>query len=76
MGFLRQKEDGTTTLAIIVPNDGIDKKTKERPVLLGSLIGKLSHGSGSVQGFREDKRNFVKTGMRVNFANFDSIFNI
>lgn len=62
MGFLRQKEDGTTTLAIIVPNDGIDPKTKERPVSLGSLIGKLSHGSGNVQGFREDKRNFVKPG--------------
>lgn len=62
MGFLRQKKDGTTTLAIIVPNDGIDEKTRERPVLLGSLIGRLNHGSGSLQGFREDKRNFVKTG--------------
>ena len=62
MGFLRQKKDGTTTLAIIVPNDGIDEKTRERPVLLGSLIGRLSHGSGNLQGFREDKRNFVKTG--------------
>ncbi len=62
MGFLRQKEDGSTTLAIIVPTDGIDKKTRERPVLLGSFIGKLNHGSGNVQGFREDKRNFVKTG--------------
>lgn len=62
MGFLRQKEDGSTTLAILISNDGIDKKTKERPVLLGSLIGKLSHGSGNVQGFREDKRNFIKPG--------------
>ncbi|XP_065202284.1 bromodomain-containing protein 7 [Planococcus citri] len=72
MGFLRQKEDGTTTLAIIVPNDGIDKKTRERPVLLGSLIGKLSHGSGSVQGFREDKRNFVKTVKPLYYGAFGS----
>lgn len=62
MGFLRQKKDGSTTLAIIVPNDGIDQKTRERPILLGSLIGRLNHGTGSLQGFREDKRNFVKTG--------------
>lgn len=62
MGFLRQKKDNTTTLNIIIPNDGIIAGTNERPVLLGSLIGKLQHGTGQLQGFKEDRRNFVKAG--------------
>lgn len=67
MGFLRQKKDGTTTLNIIVPNDGCTPGTKERPVLLGSLIGKLQHGTGQLQGFKEDRRNFVKAGKVLEF---------
>lgn len=62
MGFLRQKKDNTTTLNIIVPNDGVIPGTNERPVLLGSLIGKLQHGTGQLQGFKEDRRNLVKAG--------------
>lgn len=65
MGFLKQQNNGSTSLSILVPNDGINPETGERPVLLGSLIGKLSHGVGSISGFREDRRNMVKTGMCI-----------
>lgn len=62
MGFLRQTDDGYTSLSILVPNEGINKETRERPVLLGSLIGKSGHGISSWQPFKEDKRNTVKPG--------------
>lgn len=67
MGFLKQQNNGSTSLSILVPNDGINLETGERPVLLGSLIGKLSHGVGSIPGFREDRRNMVKTGVYLLF---------
>lgn len=63
MGFLRTQKDGTTSLAILVPGEGLDPESNEKPVCLGQLIGKLNHGSGSLQGFREDRRNVTKTGM-------------
>lgn len=75
MGFLRQKKDGTTSLNIIVPNDGVDLSTNERPVLLGALIGKLQHGTGQLQGFKEDRRNFVKAG-GLNAAIYFELFSL
>lgn len=76
MGFLKQQNNGSTSLSILVPNDGINPETGERPVLLGSLIGKLNHGVGSIPGFREDRRNMVKTGVYIIFTNylFDVLF--
>lgn len=63
MGFLRQKQDGSTSLAIFIPSNGLDsEQPQERPVSLGQLIGKLNHGTGQLQGFREDRRNIAKTG--------------
>lgn len=62
MGYLKQKKDGTTTLNIIVPNDGAIAGTNERPIALGSLIGKLQLGTGQLQGFKEDRRNIAKAG--------------
>jgi len=67
MGFLKQQNNGSTSLSILVPNDGINPETGERPVLLGTLIGKLNHGVGSISGFREDRRNMVKTGTYLLF---------
>lgn len=64
MGFLRQRKDGTTSLNILVPGDGIDFERKEKTVLLGAVTGKLTHGTGQLQGFREDRRNLAKTGNR------------
>merc|ERR550532_3472127 len=61
MGFLRQRTDGTTSLNIITGEAGVIPGTeKDRPVLLGSLLGKVKQGTGSIQGFREDRRNVSK----------------
>lgn len=62
MGFLRQQSDGSTSLAILIPSSGDPDNPTEKPISLGQLIGKLSHGSGQLQGMREDRRNFAKTG--------------
>ena len=50
MGFLRQRPDGTTSLNIITGEAGVIPGTeKDRPVLLGSLLGKVKQGTGSIQ---------------------------
>ncbi|XP_066906465.1 bromodomain-containing protein 7 [Halyomorpha halys] len=73
MGFLRQKQDGSTSLAIFIPGNGLDsEQPQERPVSLGQLIGKLNHGTGQLQGFREDRRNIAKTVKPLNYGAFGS----
>ncbi|KAL6434707.1 hypothetical protein ACFW04_006207 [Cataglyphis niger] len=72
MGFLRQKKDGTTSLQIIVPGDGIIPGTNQRPVSLGQLIGKLNHGTGALAGFREDRRNMSKPVKPLYYGAFGS----
>ena len=72
MGFLRQKKDGTTSLQIIVPGDGVIPGTNQRPVSLGQLIGKLNHGTGSLAGFREDRRNMSKPVKPLYYGAFGS----
>lgn len=63
LGFLRQRKDGSTSLSILVPGDGVTPGTNEQPISLGMLTGKLTHGTGQLQGFREDRRNLAKTGI-------------
>ncbi|CAK9813704.1 Bromodomain-containing protein 7 [Anthophora quadrimaculata] len=72
MGFLRQKKDGTTSLQIIVPGDGVIPGTNQRPVSLGQLIGKLNHGTGVLAGFREDRRNMSKPVKPLYYGAFGS----
>lgn len=72
MGFLRQRTDGTTSLNILVPGEGIDMERKEKAVSLGTLTGKLSHGTGQLQGFREDRRNMAKTVKPLYYGAFGS----
>ncbi|XP_044010764.1 bromodomain-containing protein 7 isoform X2 [Aphidius gifuensis] len=73
MGFLRQKKDGTTSLQIIVNgNNGEIPGTNQRPVSLGQLIGKLSHGTGALAGFREDRRNMSKPVKPLYYGAFGS----
>lgn len=72
MGFLRQKKDGSTSLQIIVPGDGVIPGTNQRPVSLGQLIGKLSHGTGSLAGFRDDRRNMSKPVKPLYYGAFGS----
>ncbi|CAH1398769.1 unnamed protein product [Nezara viridula] len=73
MGFLRQRQDGSTSLAIFVPGEGVDPdRPGERVVTLGQLIGKLSHGTGQLQGFREHRRNIAKAVKPLNYGAFSS----
>lgn len=73
MGFLRQRQDGSTSLAIFVPGEGVDPdRPGERVVTLGQLIGKLNHGTGQLQGFREHRRNIAKAVKPLNYGAFSS----
>lgn len=56
MGFLRRDKDGTTTLNFVNPSN-LAHPLDPKAVNMGMLTGKLSHGTGSIPGFREDKRN-------------------
>nr|SVE89198.1 EOG090X04G3 [Daphnia sinensis] len=75
MGFLRQRKDGTTSLAILTPcNPGAQPGTTEVPVTLGALTGKVQPGPGTGQlmGFREDRRNQVKPVKPLYYGPFGS----
>jgi len=73
MGFLRQRPDGTTSLNIITGETGVIPGTeKDRPVLLGSLLGKVKQGTGSIQGFREDRRNVSKAVYPLYYGAYSS----
>ncbi|XP_065332876.1 bromodomain-containing protein 7 isoform X2 [Cloeon dipterum] len=72
MGFLRTNKDGTTSLAILCGNNGVLPGTNEQPMTLGSLAGKIPHGTGQLAGFREDKRNFSKLVKPLYYGAFGS----
>uniref|UniRef100_A0A0K8SQJ5 Bromo domain-containing protein n=1 Tax=Lygus hesperus TaxID=30085 RepID=A0A0K8SQJ5_LYGHE len=72
MGFLRQRPDGSTSLAILIPGSNNSDNPQEKPISLGQLIGKISHGSGQLQGMREDRRSFAKTVRPLNYGAFGS----
>lgn len=72
MGFLRQRKDGSTYLNILLDGDGVIPGTKKRPVLLGSLTGKLAEGTSQLQGFREDRRNIAKPVKPLYYGAFGS----
>lgn len=72
MGFLRQRKDGSTYLNILVGGDGTIPGTKKRPVLLGTLTGKLTEGTSQMQGFREDRRNVAKPVKPLYYGAFGS----
>ncbi|KAF5292645.1 hypothetical protein FQR65_LT11197 [Abscondita terminalis] len=72
LGFLRQRKDGSTFLNILVGGDGVIPGTKKRPVLLGSLTGKIADGTSQIQGFREDRRNIAKPVKPLYYGAFGS----
>lgn len=67
-GFLRQRENGSTTLAVLNPGSG-DKVLK---VNLEMLAGKLSQGTGTIIGFKEDSKNIIKPGNYINYGAYSS----
>ena len=73
LGFLRQKSDGTTSLKFLTGSSGVVPGTdNDRPVMLGQLIGKVKQGTGSIQGFREDRRNVSKSIHPLYYGAFSS----
>jgi len=71
--FPRKNKDGSTSLAILSPGFGIIPGTeRDRPVSLGSLIGRVRVGTSYLHGFREDKRNIVKTMYPINYNFYSS----
>ncbi|XP_041376068.1 bromodomain-containing protein 7-like [Gigantopelta aegis] len=71
-GFLNRRNDGSTTMSILNPdNDGLVSET-EKIVSLGELTGKVTMGSGSLAGFKEDKRNKVSLVTYLNYGPFSS----
>lgn len=62
MGFLRQRTDGSTSLAILTPCSGVMPGTQEQPVTLNVLSGKLTQGTTQLQGYKDEKKNIQRTG--------------
>ncbi|XP_076367611.1 bromodomain-containing protein 7-like [Tachypleus tridentatus] len=71
-GFLRQKSDGSTTLAILNPDGDATTGSKEMKVNLEMLTGRLSQGTGTILGFKEDVKNIVKPVSYLNYGNYSS----
>ena len=69
MGFLRQLKDGTTTMKILLDQEN---EGPEKLISLGAFTGKLQHGTGQLQGFREDRRNAAKIVKPLNYGAFSS----
>ncbi|XP_054707392.1 bromodomain-containing protein 7-like [Uloborus diversus] len=67
-GFLRQNENGTTTLSIVHPKPG-DRDVK---VNLEMLTGKINQGTGSIVGFKEDSKNIIKPVQYTNYGPYSS----
>jgi len=70
MGYLRQKADGTTSLAFITP--AMAAAGGDKTVTLGQLIGRVKNGASTLQGFKEDRRNCVKAFNPIYYGAFSS----
>ncbi|KAL4233992.1 Bromodomain containing protein 7 [Mactra antiquata] len=72
LSFLRKRDDGTTSLTVInSDNDGIVGEN-EKIISLGALTGKLQTGTGSIAGFKEDKRNRANQINYLTYGPFSS----
>ncbi|KAM8876901.1 bromodomain-containing protein 7 isoform 1-T1 [Synchiropus picturatus] len=70
--FMRQKSDGSTTLAVLNPADLTSGDVGYCPVKLGMMNNRLQNGINALQGFREDKRNRVTPVAYMNYGPFTS----
>jgi bromodomain-containing protein 7/9 len=71
LSFLRQQPDGSTSLNILVPPSKRVME-KEKIVPLGVTVGKLAQGTGSIQGFKEERKNQTKIGKSLYYGPFTS----
>ncbi|KAL5021875.1 hypothetical protein ScPMuIL_001030 [Solemya velum] len=71
-GFLRRREDGSSSLTIINPENNGIVSDKERIVDIATVVGKLNAGTWSISGFKEDKRNKVSPVNYLGYGPFSS----
>merc|ERR1712241_1352038 len=64
MGYLKNRSDGSASLAIITSDPGSSASGSgvrvEKPVTLAQLVGKVKNGTSALTGFKEDRRNTAK----------------
>jgi len=75
LGYLRQKPDGTTTLAVLTPDGepaGKADGPREKAVNLAQLVGKVKNGTSCLVGFKEDRRNTAKAVHPLYYGAFSS----
>ena len=71
--FQRKREDGSTSLAILTPGDGVIPGTeRDRPVSLGALLGRVRAGTATLASFREDRRNVAKPMYPIYYGGYSS----
>ncbi|XP_033096249.1 bromodomain-containing protein 7-like [Anneissia japonica] len=70
IGFLRKDEHGTTTLGVLNPSTAVN--TDLKVANLGLVVGKLTNGSGSLPGFKEDKHNKINPVTYLTYGPFSS----
>jgi len=72
MGYLQQKPDGGTSLALITPVPSNGSVRAEKPLSLEGLVGKVKNGTNSLSGFKEDRRNVAKAVHPLYYGAFSS----
>lgn len=64
MGYLKNRSDGSASLAIITSDPDSSASGSgvrvEKPVTLAQLVGKVKNGTSALTGFKEDRRNNAK----------------
>jgi bromodomain-containing protein 7/9 len=71
--FQRKRDDGSTSLAILTPGEGVVPGTeRDRPVTLGMLLGRVRAGTASLATFREDRRNVAKPMYPIYYSGYSS----
>merc|ERR1712240_790491 len=73
LGYLRQKPDGSTSLAVLTPEpDSKAEGPREKAVNLAQLVGKVKNGTSCLVGFKEDRRNSAKAVHPLYYGAFSS----
>jgi bromodomain-containing protein 7/9 len=72
IGFLRRRDDGSTSLNILNPDNSGIVSDKEKIVSLGELVGKLTSGTGNLTGLKDDRRNKVNPVNYLSYGVFSS----
>merc|ERR1719244_2236674 len=73
LGYLRQKPDGSTTLAVLTPESDVKTEgPREKAVNLAQLVGKVKNGTSCLVGFKEDRRNSAKAVHPLYYGAFSS----